>query len=114
MLQNTGVGTMSRTGHHRYRVRRQKLKSSTRNHLCHLCGDPIDLSLPYPHPGSWSADHLIPVSLGGSNDGELRSAHLFCNQSRGNRKGLSQQTESEKEKGKEKEEASVRHVLEWR
>jgi hypothetical protein len=34
---------------------------------------------------SWSADHVVPIRHGGSNNGELRAAHLIDNQQR-NRK----------------------------
>ncbi|WP_148223354.1 HNH endonuclease [Segniliparus rotundus] len=33
---------------------------------------------------SGSADHVVPVSLGGDNLGELRAMHLGCNLERGN------------------------------
>jgi hypothetical protein len=34
---------------------------------------------------SWTADHVIPIKDGGSNNGELRAAHWCHNQAR-NRK----------------------------
>lgn len=50
---------------------------------CHLCQEPIDLSLSFPHPLSLTADHLVPQARGGSHSLEnLRPAHLTCNSSR--------------------------------
>lgn len=53
---------------------------------CGVCGEPVDLSLKWPLRMSPSVDHIIPVSLGGTDDGDnLRLAHLSCNCARGNR-----------------------------
>lgn len=44
--------------------------------ICHLCGK----------PGATSADHLVPVSRGGTNDpSNLKAAHPYCNRVRSNR-----------------------------
>lgn len=45
--------------------------------ICHLCGQ----------PGADTADHLLPVSLGGSlyDPANLAAAHIACNRQRGNR-----------------------------
>ena len=57
---------------------------------CHICGYPIDMQLRYPHPLSWSADHIIPKSHLPPGDPRLwhvtslQASHLRCNQSRGN------------------------------
>ena len=52
---------------------------------CALCGRPIDLDLTYPHPESFTVDHITPSSHGGGDhiDG-LRPSHAACNRSRGN------------------------------
>lgn len=56
---------------------------ATYGNICHLCGQPIDLTLTWPDPGSLSADHLVPQSRGGSHTlGNLRPSHLHCNTSR--------------------------------
>jgi 5-methylcytosine-specific restriction endonuclease McrA len=53
---------------------------------CWLCGNPIDYRLKFPHPKSWSLDHLIPLDdnprllLDSRN---FRSSHLDCNRHRG-------------------------------
>lgn len=52
---------------------------------CHLCGEPIDMSLPGIHRRGPTIDHLLPHSLGGADEvGNCRPAHLSCNASRGN------------------------------
>lgn len=54
--------------------------------ICQLCFIPIDLSLPPRHPMSLSLDHIIPLSLGGSDaEHNLAPAHYGCNSSKGNR-----------------------------
>ena len=59
----------------------------TGDHVCWICGLPIDMGLKHPDPWSWSCDEVLPVSLGGSpyDRGNVREAHLHCNCSRGNR-----------------------------
>jgi hypothetical protein len=51
--------------------------------VCWLCGQWIDMELPWPDPWSKSADHVVPISRGGDNRGEVRAAHLRCNRRRG-------------------------------
>ena len=52
---------------------------------CHLCGLPVDLSLPAGHPLSFELDELVPVSRGGSptDPANVAPAHRCCNQWRG-------------------------------
>lgn len=53
---------------------------------CHLCSEPVDRRILWPDPRSASADHVVPKSLGGSDDlDNLKLAHLVCNVKRGNR-----------------------------
>lgn len=54
---------------------------------CHICGLPIDYSLPAGHPMSFEVDEIIPVSRGGSplDRDNVAPAHRICNQKRGNR-----------------------------
>ena len=60
------------------------------DHNCHICSQPIDMQLKYPHPLAWSADHKIPKSFLTPGDprlwhaSNLQASHLRCNQSRGN------------------------------
>jgi len=73
----------------RYRQARNQLKKT--DTICHGCGYPIDMQIPYPHPLSWSADHIIPKSLLPIGDirrwhiSNLQAMHLIHNQSRGNK-----------------------------
>ena len=91
---------LSRTSDHTYRKNRSRLLRS-KYLVCWLCGDEIDKTLKYPHPRSFSADHVRPVALGGRNSGTLKPAHLFCNQSRGADRSVSSSARIEK------------HVMEW-
>lgn len=54
---------------------------------CHLCGMPIDYSLPSGHPMSFEVDELVPVSRGGDplDFSNVAAAHRICNQKRGNK-----------------------------
>lgn len=54
--------------------------------VCHLCREPIDLTLRYPNPMCATRDHVKPRSLGGTNAiRNQRPAHLVCNMRRGNK-----------------------------
>lgn len=56
------------------------------NGNCGICNQHIDITLKYPHPQSFSIDHIIPVSLGGTHAASnLQPAHLVCNSKRGNK-----------------------------
>lgn len=54
---------------------------------CHICGRPIDYSLPAGDPMSFEVDEIIPVSKGGSpiDRGNVAPAHRICNERRGNK-----------------------------
>lgn len=49
---------------------------------CHICGLPIDPSLPARHPYSFELDEIVPVSRGGPADAldNCAAAHRCCNQ----------------------------------
>lgn len=51
--------------------------------VCHWCWKPIDLALKHPNPMSWSADHVVPLAMGGPIHGARVPMHLRCNQVRG-------------------------------
>ena len=54
--------------------------------LCQLCQQPIDPDLQWPHPGSASLDHIVPIARGGEHTyRNVWSAHLGCNCSKGSR-----------------------------
>ena len=51
---------------------------------CSICGLPINLSLPYPHPWSLTIDHVTPIAKGGETREEnLQPAHFKCNRRKG-------------------------------
>ena len=54
---------------------------------CHLCGKPIDYTLPAGHPMSFEIDEIVPISKGGSpyTKSNTAPAHRICNQRRGNK-----------------------------
>lgn len=54
--------------------------------VCHLCGRPVDKSLPAGLPGSPEVDEIVPVSKGGSpyRFDNCRLAHRWCNRIRSN------------------------------
>ena len=55
---------------------------------CGICDELVQLDGIWPHPASPSIDHIVPVSLGGTDDAaNLRLTHLGCNCARGNREG---------------------------
>ena len=68
---------------------RRKLRARLRaeGRPCHICGMPIDYSLPAGHPWSFEVDEIVPVSRGGSplDYSNVDAAHRICNQRRGNR-----------------------------
>jgi hypothetical protein len=50
------------------------------NGQCGICKKHIDINKPYPDPESFSVDHIIPVSRGGSErQDNLQPSHLSCN-----------------------------------
>ncbi len=54
---------------------------------CHICGQPIDYSLPAGNPMSFEVDEIVPVSRGGSpyDRTNVAPAHRICNERRGNK-----------------------------
>lgn len=52
---------------------------------CHLCGCPIDYTLPHGHPMAYELDEIVPVSRGGSpyDPANVAPAHALCNRRRG-------------------------------
>lgn len=68
-----------------YRANAAALRKATSDNgwPCHLCGKPIDMTLPYTHPLAFTADHLTAIARGGNLLGELAPAHRRCNSRRG-------------------------------
>jgi hypothetical protein len=69
-------------GNSRY-VRENAALKRTAPPVCHWCGEVIDRDLIWPNPMSWSADHVVPLALGGDLHGVRVPMHLVCNNKRG-------------------------------
>lgn len=68
-----------------YQRNRAQLKAAPGLHFCHICGQQIDMTLKFPHPGSWSCQHITPRSMGGSSEMDnLAEAHKRCQDKEGN------------------------------
>lgn len=53
---------------------------------CKICGDPVDMNAGKSDLFRPSVDHVIPRSVGGTDDpSNLQLAHLWCNQVKNNR-----------------------------
>ncbi|WP_336513544.1 HNH endonuclease signature motif containing protein [Mycolicibacterium fortuitum] len=65
--------------------KKDRLKIYIRDRLvCQLCDSPVDLTLPTTDRWAATLDHIVPYSLGGSDDeSNLRLAHRSCNSRRG-------------------------------
>ena len=74
-------------GTHRLAFERNKKKIFASERVCGICGQPVDMSLKYPHPGSPSIDHIIPIDRGGhpSDISNLQLAHWKCNRAKANK-----------------------------
>jgi 5-methylcytosine-specific restriction endonuclease McrA len=60
--------------------------------MCHICNLVINPRHKWPHPGSLTIDHIVPITPfeDGQNPGthtwdNVRAAHASCNSRRGNR-----------------------------
>lgn len=76
-------------GRHGRRWARLKAEVKARRGPCCRCGQPIDYTLAWPHPNSFSVDHYPhPRSTHphlAEDPGNLQPAHLVCNQSAGDK-----------------------------
>lgn len=84
-----------KNGNYRRGVR---AKMKARGDVCHICGKPIDYSLPYLDPMSFVVDEVIPISKWRQygydspeavcrDPGNLRAAHRICNAKKGAKVG---------------------------
>lgn len=74
--------------HRRYRTWRVAVRRhhATLGEPCVLCGDPVDYSLAYPHPASWSLEHDEKLDRGGHvMPDNPKAAHLRCQSVQGGR-----------------------------
>lgn len=63
-------------------LRRLRARARRTYDICWLCGAPIDKDLAYPHPGSFTIDHVVPVAIDPSlaySWDNIRAAHASCN-----------------------------------
>ena len=67
------------------RVRKRAIQS--KDPICALCGNPIDMDAPAKSPLSCEVDHIIPVSRGGApyDIDNLQLTHMKCNRQKSNR-----------------------------
>ncbi|WP_434056518.1 HNH endonuclease [Georgenia sunbinii] len=82
----TRDGAPAGRGSRRLALLKRNLKA--RRLPCHLCGQPIDYSLPPGHPDVFNADHIKPWSTHPhlrEDPANLAAAHASCNKSRGKR-----------------------------
>ncbi len=50
---------------------------------CHICGTPIDYTLPHLDPAAFVVDHVIPLQRGGADRlDNCAAAHRSCNASK--------------------------------
>lgn len=76
---------MARRGRTGSRYRRLRQHVQQRDRVCWICGDPIPTDVSYPHPLSFTVDHVEPLAQGGDllDPRNARGAHLACNSQRG-------------------------------
>lgn len=61
------------------RMRQQVAKAKP---ACHICGQPIDYTLPHLDPGAFQIDHVVPLDKGGDDAlHNIKAAHRLraCN-----------------------------------
>jgi 5-methylcytosine-specific restriction endonuclease McrA len=66
----------------RYRAQHHRNSDGSVGEPCWLCGEAIDYRLKFPHPRSWSLDHIVPIADNprlALNPSNYRSAHFDCN-----------------------------------
>jgi hypothetical protein len=69
---------------YRDKVAKEKAKAlKAREVICHLCLEPIDMTLPYHDAMAWTLDHLDALATGGHILGKTMPAHRSCNSRKG-------------------------------
>jgi hypothetical protein len=74
--------------------RRARLRCLTRGDPCAWCGNPIDLTIPYPHPLSAVVDHITSLVLGGDplDPHNHQPMHKVCNEEKERRRAQKRAT----------------------
>lgn len=65
----------------------RKRAIASKDHICALCGNPIDMDAPPHTPMALEVDHIIPISRGGApyDLDNLQLTHMRCNRQKSNR-----------------------------
>lgn len=65
----------------------RKRAIASKDHICAICGQFIDVTLPAFDPGAVEVDHIIPISRGGEpySIDNLQLSHSRCNRQKGNK-----------------------------
>ena len=65
----------------------RKRAIASKDPVCSLCGNPIDMDAPPNSPTSCEVDHIIPVSRGGApyDIDNLQLTHARCNRQKSNK-----------------------------
>lgn len=89
---------IDKTPGHRAAYEAAKQKILKTQDVCGICGQPVDMSLKYPHPMSPTVDHIIPISKGGhpTDINNLQLAHRHCNRQKSDKIVALPQAEKEK------------------
>jgi 5-methylcytosine-specific restriction endonuclease McrA len=95
-------------GNHRVAFEKNKKRLYAAGGVCGICGQPIDVTLRFPHPMSKCIDHIIPINRGGhpSDLDNLQLAHLSCNRQKSDKIALGDINESETE-------VTTNRILPW-
>lgn len=65
---------------------KQRQRVIARDTHCVICGQEVDKTIKYPDAWSATVDHIVPVSMGGTNEiSNLALAHFKCNSGRGSK-----------------------------
>lgn len=63
---------------------RHRKTIAARKPPCHICGQPIDYTLPHEDPMAFVVDHVIPLAKGGRDElPNKAAAHKACNRTKG-------------------------------
>ena len=81
----------------RQEYERHKHRILVTQRICGICGQPVDMTLKYPDPGSPTVDHIIPISRGGHPSAleNLQLAHFRCNRLKFNQMELKKKEDAE-------------------
>lgn len=71
-------------GRDKSKVQKYKKFAKLNQEYCSICGLPINYDLTFPHPWSFTIDHVQAIVNGGTSSQEnLAAAHLKCNRAKG-------------------------------